>query len=114
MQRAELSPTATNTGAALTYLTGITRVDRADAESELELGVVLALRGEQRGAEEAWLTAARLAPTDAAPATDLAILYASEGRWDEATREARTALSADPSDGRAVHVLAEAADNHGT
>jgi tetratricopeptide (TPR) repeat protein len=114
VQRAQLSPTGANTGAALTYLTRITNVDHADAESELELGVVLALRGEQAEAEDAWLAAARLAPTDAAPPTDLATLYASEGRWDEASREARTALSRDASDGRAVHVLAEVAQNHGT
>jgi Flp pilus assembly protein TadD len=114
VQRAELSPTASNTGAALTYLTGITTADHADAEGQLELGVVLALRGEQRGAEDAWLTAARLAPSDAGPPTDLATLYATEGRWKEAISEARAALSRDPSDGRARQVLAEAAENHGT
>jgi O-antigen ligase len=91
--------------AARAALEANARGDSRNAEVLLRLGVVRALDGDQRGAEQAWLRAEQLAPRSAAAATDLALAYAQAGRWDEAKAAARRALAVDPGSQRARDVL---------
>jgi tetratricopeptide (TPR) repeat protein len=72
------------------------RDDPRNAQVLLRLGVARALTGDDRGAEAAWLDAQRLAPRSAAAPTDLAVLYARQGRTADARAAARRALARDP------------------
>jgi O-antigen ligase/Flp pilus assembly protein TadD len=114
VERAQLTDATPDISAARAYLSRLVAGDPFNPETELQLGVALALGGDRAGAQEAWTDAAWLAPADAAPLTNLATLYAGESRWAQATADARLALARDPSDQRAARVLAEGAARDGT
>jgi len=98
---------------AVGYLRELVADDPVNAELQLRLGVASVLAGDGARAEAAWRAAASLAPrSDAAP-TDLAELYARQGRWPEAKARADQALARAPSGDRARAIL-ELAAEHGT
>lgn len=74
-----------------------------------EAGAAAALAGDLDGAEQAWLRAEDLAPTDPGPATDLALLYLETGRKAQARAAIGRALDRAPDDRRARQVAAQVA-----
>jgi Flp pilus assembly protein TadD len=114
LERALRSGSAGDLATALADLRGLVARDPRDAEDRLRLGVAEAQAGDQAAAEQAWVVAERLAPHSASAATDLATLYAGQGRWSEAAAAARRALARDPADAQAAQVVRDSAGHVGT
>jgi Flp pilus assembly protein TadD len=95
-------------------LQDLARDDPRNAEVLLRLGLAHALTGDTTEAEQAWKRAEYLAPTSAAASTNLAVAYAQQGRWADATSAAHRALARQPGNQRAQAVLEEAAQQDGT
>jgi tetratricopeptide (TPR) repeat protein len=108
LERARRTGTRHDRSAARAALERLRHDDPRNAAVLLRLGVVRALDGDERGAEHAWLAAEDLAPRSAAASTDLAVLYARNGRWPDAAAAARRALERDPGSELARDVLRRA------
>lgn len=71
--------------------------DPHNAQNLLRAGTAYVLAGAFGNAEEAWLTAADLAPTSAIPFSNLARLYLTTGDLDKAVDAYERALAIDPT-----------------
>lgn len=79
--------------------------DPASSRAHLKVGVAYVQLDRGDDAEEAWLTAAALAPRSPGPLVNLGILYEQQGRDDEARMMLRKALMLDPKNTFAGDVL---------
>ncbi len=102
--RARATRVPAHVSEARTELARLLAGDRVNAALWSEAGAAAALAGDIDDAEEAWLRAEDLAPTDPAPATDLALLYLQIDRPGPARAAVERALEADPDDRRARQV----------
>lgn len=108
LNRARRTGAPADIAVARSNLEALARRDPRNAQTQLRLGIVLDLAGDDTGAERAWIAAERLAPRSAAGPTNLALAYARAGRWEEAKAAAERALRRDPADARALSVIDEA------
>jgi tetratricopeptide (TPR) repeat protein len=108
LERAQRSGIPADATRARRTLERLVRDDPRNAQTLLRLGLALELTGDDGGAESAWIAAERLAPTSAAPATNLALLYDRRHNWRAAAAAAQRALRRDPGDTSAAAVLQEA------
>jgi O-antigen ligase/Flp pilus assembly protein TadD len=105
LDRARRTGAAVDIDQARRHLEGLAPRDPHNAETQLRLGLARALDGDDAAAEQAWLSAERLAPRSAAASTNLALAYARLGRTDDARAAAGRALRRDPAAERAHDVL---------
>jgi tetratricopeptide (TPR) repeat protein len=113
LTRAQRTLAPADIGAAAAYLRALVAEDPVNAELQLRMGVAAALAGDDAGAERAWLAAESLAPRSASASTNLAALYARQGRWQKVDAAARRAVQREPASETARRLLAESAE-HGT
>ncbi len=114
LERALRSGAPADLAAAVADLRNLVARDPRDVEDQLRLGVAEAQAGDAAAAEDAWVVAERLAPASSSAATDLATLFAGQGRWSLAADAARRALARDPGDTQAAQVLADSRSHLGT
>jgi O-antigen ligase len=91
LERALLTGSGPDLAAAHAELVHLASTDPLNPDVQLGLGVALANGGDDVGAERAWLAAERLAPRSASAPSNLAALYAREGRQSEARTAAARA-----------------------
>ena len=80
--------------------------DPKSASLYLRLGEARINGGDSAGAMSAFQTAHQLAPADAVPALDLAVLYDETGRLEEARREYQFVIQLQPENAAALNNLA--------
>src|SRR5581483_8862287 len=80
--------------------------NRTSSELYLQLGEAQLAAGDTRGAIAAFQTSRRLAPGDARPVLDVAMLYDRTGRAGEARKEYETVIQLQPDNATALNNLA--------
>ncbi len=96
LDRALLSGADADVSRAIAALEALVSGDPFNAQHQLRLGLAYASAGDPGRAEATWLVAEDLAPSSAAPATNLTVLYLESSRFDEAAAALGRALSIDP------------------
>jgi len=95
-----------NFAAAASQFEALIAKNPKSAPLYVQLGEAKARRGDAAGALAAFQTARRLAPTDPAPALDLALLYDQAGRSADARPEYETVIQLQPDNTAALNNLA--------
>ena len=71
------------------------------------MGVLLAMQGKHDLAIEEWNASIRLGPSNVHPRQNLAGLFRTTGRWDDAVKQLRELVKLTPDDGEAWATLGE-------
>lgn len=91
LERARRTRAEGDIDTARAALEDLARRDPHNAETQLRLGLARVLDADDRGAEQAWLAAERLAPRSAAASTNLSVMYERRGRGADARQAAERA-----------------------
>lgn len=106
MELAQVYIASGNFPAAAAQFQSLIGKDPKSARLYVQLGEAKVRGSDIAGAQAAFQTARQLAPTDAAPAFDLALLYDGTGRSKEARQEYQTAIQLQPENTAALNNLA--------